>query len=139
MGGPGSGGVRPYSTEPRSCEYCGDTYTPRGNRTKYCQECAPNRWASGLIRRYGISFKDYAEMLDEQEYSCAICMTPFRTKELPVWDPSKMMPRTDMHVDHDHVTGWVRGILCLSCNTRLSGIEDEKWHDRAIKYLEESS
>jgi len=137
VGGTGSGGARPFHTDPKQCEYCGDTYTPRGNRSKYCQECAPNRWASGLIRRYGISFKDYKQLLEEQDYCCAICSNPFRSRELPIWVPGQERVATDMHVDHDHITGWVRGILCLSCNTRLAALEDEKWHDKAEKYLAE--
>lgn len=136
MGGPGSGGARPFSTIPKMCEYCGEKYTPKGNRSKYCQECAPNRWASGLIRMYGISHKDYMDLLQEQDYTCALSPKKFPAVELVAWEPGK--PRVDMCVDHDHITGWVRGILCTSCNARLSGIEDEEWFKLAMQYIADS-
>ena len=55
-----------------------------------------------LRRRYGIGEKEFQELLAEQGGVCAICGAP---------DPQ--------HLDHDHRTGWVRGILCFNCNGGL--------------------
>jgi hypothetical protein len=44
----------------------------------------------------------------EQEHSCAICKDPV----------------TVGHVDHDHSTGQIRGLLCRGCNTALGGFKD---------------
>lgn len=54
---------------------------------------------------YGITPEQYWEMFDLQGRVCAICGRPPKTKHL--------------HVDHDHKTGRVRGLLCSNCNTRL--------------------
>lgn len=53
----------------------------------------------------GVSDEDYARMLAAQGGGCAICGAPPKTRRL--------------HVDHDHRTGAVRGLLCYRCNRAL--------------------
>ena len=60
-----------------------------------------------LKRLYNITIEDYDLMLRDQEYGCAICGT----------DKPGGMGR--FHVDHDHKTGRVRGLLCHRCNSIL--------------------
>ena len=59
-----------------------------------------------LLRKFGITIDDYECMLDEQGGGCAICGDP------PPENGS-------LHVDHDHVTGEVRGLLCIKCNNAI--------------------
>jgi len=61
-----------------------------------------------LKRRYGIGADDFDRMVSEQGGRCAICGRP---------GPE--------HVDHDHATGAVRGILCFSCNGGLGQFKDD--------------
>lgn len=60
-----------------------------------------------LVRKYGVTFKIYMEMLAIQDGKCAICSRP--------QSESRMLD-----VDHDHATNEVRGLLCSTCN-RLIG------------------
>ncbi|WP_245722308.1 endonuclease VII domain-containing protein [Micromonospora matsumotoense] len=72
-----------------------------------------------LRRRYGIGEEEFQELLAEQGGVCAICGAE---------DPQ--------HLDHDHRTGWVRGILCFNCNGGLGQFRDSRTRlARAITYL----
>ncbi len=67
---------------------------------------------SHLRRKYGITLDEYKFMLEQQENKCSIC------KRLP-----EDTRRLD--VDHDHITGEIRGLLCLACNSSLGGFKDD--------------
>ena len=78
---------------------------------------------SHLKRTFGITLEDYDRLLAAQGGGCAICG---RT------------PREDiaLHVDHDHVTGKVRGILCFKHNNALGDFDDDpELLRRALAYL----
>jgi Recombination endonuclease VII len=60
------------------------------------------RWL--LKSKYGVSEEDYTTLLKEQDGVCAIC----RKNDGKV-----------LHVDHNHKTDEVRGLLCAKCNTAL--------------------
>jgi hypothetical protein len=60
------------------------------------------------MRRYGIGADDFDRLVEAQGGVCAICGRP---------DPE--------HVDHDHETGDVRGILCFNCNGGLGQFRDD--------------
>lgn len=80
-----------------------------------------------LQRQYGINLKMYNQMLTNQEECCGICKC--HRNEL----------RTDLHVDHDHETGKVRGLLCRDCNTGLGFFKDSLIGlEMAIQYLTKS-
>jgi hypothetical protein len=73
---------------------------------------------------YGISLEEYDAMLDRQGGVCAIC------KRKP--DEGKAL-----FVDHCHVTGRVRGLLCGKCNSVLAfGNDDPDILRAAIAYLQ---
>jgi hypothetical protein len=61
-----------------------------------------------LRRRYGIGQAEVDAMIEAQGGLCAACKT----------DKPK-------HVDHDHKTGRVRGVLCFLCNQALGNVRDE--------------
>ena len=77
-----------------------------------------------LMYRYGLSAEEYESMLAEQGGGCAICGRLPKAKRL--------------NVDHDHVTGEVRGLLCYVCNTRLAALENVSWREAGEAYLARS-
>jgi hypothetical protein len=75
-----------------------------------------------LREKYGIGLEDYNRLLANQNGGCAICATLPTDKQLAV--------------DHDHVTGAVRGLLCSACNIGLGHFRDNPQLLRAaIDYL----
>lgn len=74
-----------------------------------------------IIREYKITESDIEQMLKSQGRRCAICEDPFNG--------------LDCHVDHNHITGKVRGLLCGRCNTRIGGWDDPEWARAAAAYL----
>lgn len=59
---------------------------------------------------YGISAEEYYSMLKTQNGVCATC---------------GRADKTMLSVDHDHVTGKVRGLLCRNCNSALGFVKDD--------------
>ena len=74
------------------------------------------RRESKYIKRYGISTLEYIEIFIKQNGVCAICGNP-ETKTL-------LGIITNLSVDHDHITGDVRGLLCYRCNTGIGKLRD---------------
>jgi hypothetical protein len=71
------------------------------------------RKADAIERTYGISMADYNAMFAEQEGRCVIC------------GRHQSAFRRSLCVDHDHVTGEVRGLLCTNCNALLGHCRDD--------------
>lgn len=85
---------------------------------------------SYLKRTYGITLEKFTEMLAVQGGACACCGRK-------PGDPG--MPKRRFAVDHDHVTGKIRGILCFSCNVGIGSLGDSiEGLKKALAYLEAS-
>lgn len=72
-------------------------------------------------KQLGISDEEYAELLEVQDGHCALCMAEPKTRRL--------------HVDHDHRTGAVRGLLCHRCNRVVWPWVTSEWALRLFGYL----
>lgn len=82
-----------------------------------------------FLRKYGIDFARYQEMLLEQKGVCAVCEKP----ETKIQNGTIRL----LSVDHDHTTGAVRGLLCANCNLAVGyACDDVTVLQRAIVYLE---
>lgn len=76
--------------------------------------------------KFGLSEADIQEMLEDQNYTCAVCP---RDLEKSRWV-----------IDHDHKYGHARGILCYGCNNGLGAFDDSiEMLEAAIWYLKERS
>lgn len=75
------------------------------------------------LKRYGLTPQQYDRMIHDAGVRCAIC---FQAES----------PDEPLHIDHDHRTGAVRGILCRMCNMMLGFAKDDLVRlERAIAYL----
>lgn len=84
------------------------------------------RWS--LISKYGLTDKDYDLIWQLQGEKCALCG---RTKTLN---------EKNFAVDHDHRTGQIRGILCLSCNGHIGALGDTvESLEKALAYIRRAS
>ena len=78
-------------------------------------------------RKYGISFEGVKQMYVNQNGQCALCSYRFNK-------------RKDIHVDHNHTTGKVRGLLCMKCNIQIGYIEKaEPVLGKITEYLQASA
>jgi Recombination endonuclease VII len=86
-----------------------------------------NHLKHALRHKYGLTLDPYDARVRAQGGRCAIC------RQLP-----NGMYNHRLHVDHDHTTGRVRGLLCGNCNSGLGSFKDDplRLHS-AITYLNE--
>lgn len=116
----------------KKCRFCKKTFLPVAPSHHYCSEQCAIQSASEahLKRNYGITLKEYTFLYKKQEGKCAICKREgFSLKDTI---------ETKLVVDHDHLSGKVRGLLCPNCNRALGLFKDSKEYlQNAIEYLQE--
>lgn len=128
--------VRADVVVPEGMKFCNDCHLVkpaddfRANRhlqtgrSPYCRTCHAMRDAAHHLKKnYGMTPDEFAALVEAQGGSCAICET-----------------RPAVHVDHDHLTGSVRGVLCFPCNVALGHLKDDPLLFRkASDYLERTT
>jgi hypothetical protein len=112
--------------------YCRECEAKRrvGNKDKYREysrryrERYPRAQARAQRKfKYGITHEEFEGMLLGQQGVCAICLTH--------------IVESTAEVDHCHVTGKVRGLLCNQCNKGLGNFRDDpEFLRRAVLYLQ---
>ena len=86
------------------------------------------RWVCSIRMKYGVEPEEYERLLAEQKGVCAICKQP-ETRKL-----RGNIAR--LSVDHNHLSGRIRGLLCSKCNTAIGLInEDMELLERIRQYL----
>lgn len=78
----------------------------RSDPEKRAAEYQQNR-----LRKFKLTRAQMQTFWADQLFACAICYRPFATA-------------FDGHIDHDHSTGKVRGLLCSNCNTGIGLLGD---------------
>jgi hypothetical protein len=98
-------------------------YNRKSHRAR-CIECgkvdkkedyAKNGREYKLSTQYGLSESDYQDMLEKQGNQCAICGIDA--------DEYKSKTGRYLAVDHHHVTGGIRGLLCMRDNTNMAFVD----------------
>ena len=117
-------------------------YNPSLPHIKVCRICAkksqknwktknPEYWVYHQKKRHGLTEEKYNEIMQKQNFVCAVCKKPFITSEPP-------------RIDHNHSCcpgtyscgKCVRGLLCINCNWGLGSFYDNETNLRnAIEYL----
>lgn len=94
-------------------------------KANYYKQNKLGRKLQADLKKYGITLTQYNDMLSAQGGRCAMCKLP----------PSI---NKRMSVDHSHLTGTVRGLLCSSCNFILGLAKDSiAVLKNAVAYLEQ--
>lgn len=82
-----------------------------------------------LLKLYGITLDQYNSMLEQQEHKCEICKSP----ETAV---SRNGYTLRLAIDHNHLTGAIRSLLCFRCNRGIGYFEENpKLIKEILKYL----
>ncbi len=133
---------QPQASIEKVCVGCGLNFTPHKfvrHRQKYCSIQCQSKYhhlhyyknhrrehkSYYLKRVYGLSLDDVNSLIEVQNSSCAICNISFDC----------LTPK-NIHIDHCHETGKVRGILCNNCNFALGLLKDNaETFETAAAYL----
>lgn len=88
-----------------------------------CKCCVKRHRRNILLKKYGLNEELFKGLFESQDGQCAICLRSERK----------------LQIDHDHVTGKVRGLLCGECNRAIGSLNDSQAALlRAVEYLNES-
>lgn len=154
-----SGGFRVAAgLDLRTCQGCGKAFQPTRRKQSWCStDCyyRSENWKRSRelqahkrklanaadpegrraenfrqnLRRYGLTVEEYKERLAAQGGICTICGRP------P--NPGGVRAASRLHVDHDHVAGQNRDLICLNCNRGLGYFKDNPALMRAAaEYIE---
>jgi hypothetical protein len=93
----------------------------KNDRRRVRRALEPDYRDGERARRYGLSLADYRALEKRQGNACAICRKVTRA----------------LCIDHCHVTGRVRGLLCRRCNSALGFYaDDQRLLRAALAYLQ---
>lgn len=111
----------PVTTYRTDCKVCYGIKSAESFRKPEATEARKRAWRKhSRFKLYGMTEEDYNSLYQQQDGCCKICN----------------QPEDNLHIDHCHATGRVRGLLCRSCNTGLGKFKDDvSILGRAIEYL----
>ena len=126
----------------KPCSVCGTVFKYEHNGNKFCStKCRLTRKqehrahvqskaykAEERANKYGMTLEQLEALEEAAGHQCQICGVH-----------EKDAPKGRLHVDHDHETGKVRGLLCQQCNHGLGMFKDDVSQlSKAIEYLQYS-
>lgn len=108
------------------CKSCHNEYNKqwrKRNKRKHSEQNLKHQLRWKLKNIYNATIEDYEYIVNRSGGLCEICK-----KE------------TKLYIDHDHITGKLRGMICNSCNLGLGKLGDSvKALELALEYLKRNS
>lgn len=106
----------------RHCPLCDTAIRGKAIR-RYCSSYCKNR-AMSLSKNFRLTVPQYRSLVDATGGECPICE----------------QPTSKWHVDHDHSTGLVTGVVCAGCNVGALArtFHDVEFVKRLLGYLEQT-
>jgi Recombination endonuclease VII len=95
------------------CKKCRSEFLTQQYRTS--EEFRLKHRQDNVRRNYGVTREQYNSLFESQGGKCAVCGKP----------PDGSKKGNYLHVDHDHETGEVRGLLCSRCNRGMGHFKDD--------------
>lgn len=103
-------------------DWCGDCYGKLSRSIRNARVDARTKRKWNVASRYGLTVEQVEQMERDQNGQCAVCRDVL----------------ANYHIDHNHTTGKVRGLLCHACNMKLPIVENPSLLAAAISYLKRS-
>lgn len=110
-----------------------DRKSGKQSRCKYCQreekllpENKKRSYLRNLKENHNLTQEKHEELMKKQNYLCGIC------------NKHQNESKRFLHIDHNHITGKIRGLLCYKCNYALGLLKADmgiELFQNAIKYL----
>lgn len=102
--------------------------TVKEEKKKFYHENKEHKKNITYKSKYGITLEEYNKLLTSQNNACAICKS------------SGDECGRALAIDHDHLTGKIRGLLCSKCNISLGNINDNiEILETMIQYLKNNN
>jgi len=98
-----------------TCEKMRSRNRYKNNKNKYFY------WQ--IKKLYGVTAEQYKDLLLKQDFRCAIC------------GKHQRYLKVKLSIDHNHLTGEIRGLLCHRCNYLLGNIEKFNYLPELLKYM----
>jgi hypothetical protein len=108
----------------RNCNACHALYV-QANPEKRKETAKKSAQNKRLRCTYGLLPEEHLHMLEKQKWKCPVCCRGFDTGK-----------GTQPHIEHNHDSGWVRGITCEACNLGIGALGDDVDNlQRAVEYM----
>lgn len=112
----------------KECDYLAQKKYINKNRERFKKA----RRAIYLKHKYKITSETFEKLLIEQNFVCYIC-GKHQNKNL---GPGGYGGQQSLAIDHNHITGKIRGLLCNTCNRALGLFNDNaNLIERAANYI----
>jgi hypothetical protein len=104
----------------------GKTARARYEKTDKGVKARSRKERNTLLKKYGLTVSQFDQISKAQNGACAICN-------------EENSLHGKLYVDHEHLTGEVRGLLCVRCNAGIGMFLDSTERlQNAIEYLTRS-